>query len=197
MDTSQVPNHWATIGTPIYNFDNPVSHFPVSHLWPSITWIPSPHYSILILCFISLHFFISLLIYSSTYSLKIFIKSIFYDMLMYCHAGWGAYIFSWCMMIQIWTIHWVASSWKWLEMVIKMVCTHTHSRILLGHEKEWNNAICSNMDGPRDYHTEGSKSDKDPCHIPLNVDSNKNDTKELIYKTETNSQISKPILWLP
>ena len=31
--------------------------------------------------------------------------------------------------------------------------------ILLSHEKEWNNAICSNMDGPRDCHTEWSKSD--------------------------------------
>ena len=29
------------------------------------------------------------------------------------------------------------------------------------------------------------------------VESNKNDTEELIYKTEINSQISKPILWLP
>ena len=25
--------------------------------------------------------------------------------------------------------------------------------LVLGHKKEWNNAICSNMDGPRDYHT--------------------------------------------
>ena len=31
--------------------------------------------------------------------------------------------------------------------------------ILLNHKKEWNNAICSNMDGPRDCHTERSKSD--------------------------------------
>ena len=30
---------------------------------------------------------------------------------------------------------------------------HIYSGILLGHLKEWNNAICSNMDGPRDYHT--------------------------------------------
>ena len=29
------------------------------------------------------------------------------------------------------------------------------------------------------------------------MESNKNDTKELIYKTEINSQISKSILWLP
>ena len=31
----------------------------------------------------------------------------------------------------------------------------------------------------------------------LHVESNKNDTKELIYKIETNSQISKAISWLP
>ena len=28
-----------------------------------------------------------------------------------------------------------------------------HNAILLSHKKEWNNAICSNMDGPREYHT--------------------------------------------
>ena len=27
--------------------------------------------------------------------------------------------------------------------------------------KKWNNAICSNMDGPRDCHTEWSKSDRE------------------------------------
>ena len=27
------------------------------------------------------------------------------------------------------------------------------NRILLSHKKEWNNAICSKMDGPRDYPT--------------------------------------------
>ena len=31
----------------------------------------------------------------------------------------------------------------------------------------------------------------------LCVESNKNDTKEPIYKTETNTPISKPILWSP
>ena len=30
---------------------------------------------------------------------------------------------------------------------------HIYNRILLGHEKEWNNAICSNMDAFREYHT--------------------------------------------
>ena len=27
-------------------------------------------------------------------------------------------------------------------------------------KEEWNNAICSNMDGPWDYHTKWSKSDE-------------------------------------
>ena len=30
---------------------------------------------------------------------------------------------------------------------------HTRNGILLSHNKEWNNAICSNIDGPRNYHT--------------------------------------------
>ena len=36
-----------------------------------------------------------------------------------------------------------------------VVCehTHTHGEILLSHEKEQINAICSNMDRPREYHT--------------------------------------------
>ena len=42
---------------------------------------------------------------------------------------------------------------------------HTYNGILLSHIREWNNAIYSNMDGPRDYHTEWSKSDKDKYHM--------------------------------
>ena len=30
----------------------------------------------------------------------------------------------------------------------------------LSHKKDWNNAICSNMDGPRDDHTKWSESDR-------------------------------------
>ena len=30
---------------------------------------------------------------------------------------------------------------------------HVFSGILLSYKKEWSNAICSNIDGPRDYHT--------------------------------------------
>ena len=31
---------------------------------------------------------------------------------------------------------------------------HIYNGILLSHKEEQNNAICSNMDGPRDCHTE-------------------------------------------
>ena len=42
---------------------------------------------------------------------------------------------------------------------------YIHNGILLSHKKEWNNAICSNMGGPRDYHTKWSKSEKDKYHM--------------------------------
>ena len=36
---------------------------------------------------------------------------------------------------------------------------HMYNRILLSYKKAWNNAICSNMNGPKDYHI--SKSDRE------------------------------------
>ena len=42
---------------------------------------------------------------------------------------------------------------------------HMYNGILLSHKKEWNNAICSNMDATRDYHTKLSKSEKDKYHM--------------------------------
>ena len=36
-----------------------------------------------------------------------------------------------------------------------------YNGILLSHKKEWNNAICSNMNEPRNYHTKWSKSDRE------------------------------------
>ena len=41
------------------------------------------------------------------------------------------------------------------------------------------------MDGPIDYHTKWSKSDKDKYYMMSHVESNKSDTKELSYKRET------------
>ena len=43
---------------------------------------------------------------------------------------------------------------------------HIYNGILLTHEKELNNAICSNMDGPRNYHTsEVSQREKNKYHM--------------------------------
>ena len=38
---------------------------------------------------------------------------------------------------------------------------HIYNGILLSHKKEQNNAICSNMDAIRNYHTKWSKSESE------------------------------------
>ena len=48
-----------------------------------------------------------------------------------------------------------------------VVHMRTHTEYYSAIKKEWN-AICSIMDGPRNYHTEWSKSDKDKYMISLN-----------------------------
>ena len=66
------------------------------------------------------------------------------------------------------------------------------SGILLSHEKEWNNAICSNMDGHRDYHTKNKvKQRTTNVWNWLCVTFKKNDTSELTYKTDIDSQTEK------
>ena len=51
-------------------------------------------------------------------------------------------------------------------------------------KKGWNNAICSNMDGPGDYHTKWSQTEKDKCIILLICGILEKNTNKLIYKTE-------------
>ena len=66
---------------------------------------------------------------------------------------------------------------------------HVYNGIVFSH-KEWNNAICRNMDGTGDYHSEWSKSGRKRqilYDITYMWNLIKNDAKELIYKTETNS----------
>ena len=79
--------------------------------------------------------------------------------------------------------------------------SYTYNGILCSLKKEWNNVICCNMDGPRNDHTKWSKSHRErqiSYDIPrVECNSLKNDINELIYKTETDSQISKANLWLP
>ena len=49
---------------------------------------------------------------------------------------------------------------KWMKKMW-YTHTHTHTRILLSHKKEWNNAICINRDGYRNYYL----SQKDKYHM--------------------------------
>ena len=68
---------------------------------------------------------------------------------------------------------------------------HIYSRILLSHQKEQNNAICSDMDGPRDCHTEWSKSERER-QILYNIAymwNLENGTDELICKAEIESEM--------
>ena len=70
---------------------------------------------------------------------------------------------------------------------------YVHNGILLSHKKELNNAICSNVDGPRDDHTKWSKSDR-IRQIPYGIIymwNLKKNTNEFIYKIETDLQTSK------
>ena len=70
------------------------------------------------------------------------------------------------------------------------VCMYVYGGILLSHKKEWNNAICSNMDGSRDYHTKWNKSVREAqiSYDIFYVRNLINSANELIYKTETDSQ---------
>ena len=71
------------------------------------------------------------------------------------------------------------------RLMDKEAVVHIYNGIVLSHKKEWNNAICSNMNGSRDYHTKWSKSDRErqtsyDIAYKWNL---KNDTNELIYET--------------
>ena len=45
---------------------------------------------------------------------------------------------------------------------------HIENGVLLSHKKEQNNAICSNMDGLRNYYTKWSKSERER-QIPYDI----------------------------
>ena len=65
--------------------------------------------------------------------------------------------------------------------------------------KEWNNAICSNMDGPGDYYTKWSKSERER-QIPYDFTymwNLKCIQINISMKQKTDSQIGRTDLWLP
>ena len=51
------------------------------------------------------------------------------------------------------------------DAVCVYIYIYIHTGILLSHTKEWSDATCSNMGGPRDYHAKWSKSKEDKYHM--------------------------------
>ena len=64
---------------------------------------------------------------------------------------------------------------------------HVFDGILLSHKKG-NNAICSNMDELETVILSEVRKEEIPHDIPYMQNLKRNDTNELMYKTETNSQ---------
>ena len=69
---------------------------------------------------------------------------------------------------------------------------HIYNGILLSHKKEWNSAICRDVDGPRDCHTEWSKSKREKQVSYINAymwNLKKTGIDNLIYKAEIETQM--------
>ena len=76
------------------------------------------------------------------------------------------------------------STEEWIKIYIQT--TKYYSAI----KKEQNNAICSNTDGPRDGHIERNQTQKENIiRYHLYVESKKRVQKNLIHKTEAESQM--------
>ena len=70
---------------------------------------------------------------------------------------------------------------------------HVHHGILLSHEKECNNAVCSNINGPKDNQGKCTKSERER-QISYDITYRRNvkiDTNELNYRSETDAQTWK------
>ena len=67
---------------------------------------------------------------------------------------------------------------------------HIYNGILLSHKKEWNSAICSNLDRPVDYYTKWSKSERErQIQYDITYMCNlKCDTNEALYETDLQTE---------
>ena len=66
---------------------------------------------------------------------------------------------------------------------------HINNGILLSDKKEWNNAICRDVDRPTDCHTEWSKSEREKPTSYSIVS-----TDELICKAETDTDVENKLM---
>ena len=73
--------------------------------------------------------------------------------------------------------------------------TYIHKGMLLSHQKEGNDATCSNMDGARNCHTDWNSLDREGEIYDIRYLSNleRNDKSELIYETEIDSDIENEL----
>ena len=82
-------------------------------------------------------------------------------------------------------------------------CIHIYIYIYIkwnitqSHKKEWNDAIYSNIDGYRDYHTKRSKPKTNIKWYGAYVESKNNYTNEIIYKAEIEPQTLETNISLP
>ena len=67
------------------------------------------------------------------------------------------------------------------------IYTHTHNGVLLSTQKEWNLAICNNVDGTRVYYAKWNKSEKDKYHDFTHV-------WNLRYKTDEHKGMEAKII---
>ena len=94
---------------------------------------------------------------------------------------------------------WFKKMWHTRARTHTHTHTHTHTRISLSHEREGNIAICSNMDGSREYHSKWSISDKEKTNIiwyHLYVES-KNIIEMNLYTKQKQTHRQKINFWLP
>ena len=73
---------------------------------------------------------------------------------------------------------------RWMDKDVVQI----YDGIVFRNKKEWNNAICSKMDGLRDYHIKSDRQRKTYAITYICNPKKKNDTHQLIYKMEINSQ---------
>lgn len=74
---------------------------------------------------------------------------------------------------------------------------HIHNGVLLSHKKEWNRAICSNMDATRDSHSKSSQSERERQIYDITFMWNlKYGTKDPIYAIKK-IQTWRTDVWLP
>ena len=58
------------------------------------------------------------------------------------------------------------TAWMPIERgMVKEDVKDTYTQWSISHKEEWNNTICSNMDGPKDYYTRQSKSENDEYYM--------------------------------